>query len=316
MELFEGIDAVPTGFGPSAVTVGKFDGVHRGHRAVLERLIDLARARDLAPVAVTFDRNPLSLLRPESCPDPIVSNAQKAALLSSTGVDATVVLTFDRALMDLPAEDFVRDMLVGRLGAKLVLAGSDFRFGAKGAGDIALLHRLGQELGFEVASLDDVTVDGGRVSSTTIRAHLSDGKVRESTALLGRYHRIRSTVVHGDHIGRELGYPTANLDPAIEGFLPVDGVYAAFAWVDGVRYPAGVSIGNNPTFDGVPDRQVEAHLFDQRLDLYGRVIEIDFVEFIRPMAKFGSLPELVEALDADAVRIRAILADEPADPSS
>jgi riboflavin kinase/FMN adenylyltransferase len=311
VELFEGIEAVPAGFGPTAVTIGKFDGVHRGHRAVLQRLLELARARDLAAVAVTFDRNPLRLLKPEICPDPLVSNAQKAALLAETGVDATVVLTFDRALSELPAEDFVRDMLVGALGAKLVLAGSDFRFGARGAGDIALLQRLGEQLGFEVASLDDVTVDGGRVSSTTIRAHLADGKVRDATALLGRYHRIRSTVVHGDHIGRELGYPTANLDPAIEGFLPVNGVYAVFAWVDGVRYPAAVSIGNNPTFDGVPDRQVEAHLFDQRLDLYGRTIELDFVEFIRPMVKFGSVPELVEALDADAVRIRAILADEP-----
>lgn len=318
MQLFEGIEMVPDGFGPSAVTIGKFDGVHRGHRAVLARLRELAEERGLAPVVVTFDRNPLSLLKPEACPDSLVSNEQKALLLESTGIAATLVLTFDRALSELPADAFVREILVGRLTAKLVLTGSDFRFGARGAGDVELLRRLGQELGFEVATLEDVQIDGGRISSTTVRAHLSAGRLRQATALLGRYHRIRSRVVHGDHLGRKLGYPTANLDAAIEGFLPVDGVYAGYAWVGGSRYPAALSIGNNPTFDGVPARQVEAHLFDERLDLYGQPIELEFVEYIRPMAKFPTVDELVEALDGDAVRIRAILADErgPAEPGT
>lgn len=310
MEVYDGIEAVPAGFGPSAVTIGKFDGVHRGHRAVLDRLCALATERGLDPVVLTFDRHPLSLLKPEACPDAVVSNAQKTDLLAQSPVAATIVLRFDRELASMPAEDFVRDILVGRLATRLVLTGADFRFGARGAGDVALLRRLGDELGFEVVLLDDVTAEDGRISSTMIRDLLADGRVRMATAALGRYHRIRSTVVHGDHIGRELGFPTANLDPAIEGYLPVDGVYAAFAEVRGERYPSAVSIGNNPTFEGVPDRQVEAHLLDQRLDLYGATIELDFVEYIRPMAKFANVDELVVALREDAERIRAILAAE------
>jgi riboflavin kinase/FMN adenylyltransferase len=312
MMLYEGIDAVPAGFGPSAVTVGKFDGVHLGHRGVLAQLSAYAGPLDLDAVVVTFDRNPLSLIAPDRCPPALVSNAQRAELLGTAGVDATVQLVFDRSTSDQRAEDFVRDTLVARLGARLVLAGADFRFGHRGAGDIALLRDLGRELGYEVVLIEDVRLDGTRVSSTAIREHLGAGRVREAAALLGRGHRIRSTVVHGDHIGRELGFPTANLDPAIEGFLPVDGVYAARADIDGALYDAAVSIGNNPTFDGVPARQVEAHLLDQRVDLYGRPIEIEFVDYIRPMVKFASVEDLVEALGADVARIRDILAAHPA----
>jgi riboflavin kinase/FMN adenylyltransferase len=310
MQLFNGLGDVPTGFGPSAVTIGKFDGVHLGHRGVLAQLTSLAADRGLQPVVVTFDRHPMSLLRPEACPAALVSNDQRAALLAETELTATLVLAFTRELSEREPTEFVAQILHDALDARLVLVGADFRFGYRGAGTIDTLRDLGQTHGFEVVLLDDVRVDGERVSSTKIREHLAAGEVREAATLLGRYPRVRSTVVHGDAIGREIGFPTANLDPAMEGYLPADGVYAAWAWIDGTRYGAAVSIGNNPTFDGIPERRTEAHLLDASLDAYGKTIDLDFVEYIRPMVKFDGVPTLVAALTADADRIRAVLASE------
>jgi riboflavin kinase/FMN adenylyltransferase len=310
MQLFNGLGDVPPGFGPSAVTIGKFDGVHLGHRGVLAQLTSLAADRGLQPVVVTFDRHPMSLLRPEACPAALVSNDQRAALLAETELTATLVLAFTRELSEREPTEFVAQILHDALDARLVLVGADFRFGYRGAGTIDTLRDLGQAHGFEVVLLDDVRVDGARVSSTKIREHLAAGEVREAATLLGRYPRVRSTVVHGDAIGREIGFPTANLDPAMEGYLPADGVYAAWAWIDGTRYGAAVSIGNNPTFDGIPERRTEAHLLDASLDAYGKTIDLDFVEYIRPMVKFDGVPTLVAALTADADRIRAVLASE------
>lgn len=316
MEFFEGLDAVPAGYGPSAVTIGKFDGVHTGHRAVLARLSTVAAEHELRSVVVTFDRHPLSLLAPAFCPSPLVSNVQKRELLADVGVDATLMLAFDQALADLEPDDFVRRVLVDALGARIVLAGSDFKFGRKGAGDVALLRELGTAHGFEVVLIDDVRAGEERLiaserraSSTWIREALEAGRVAEAARVLGRPPVVRSVVVEGERRGRELGYPTANLDPErLEGFLPADGVYAAWATVDGERYPAAVSIGNNPTFDGVPQHQAEAHLLDVDLDLYGRTIELAFVDFVRGMEKFDSLDQLVAKIGSDSERARSILA--------
>lgn len=311
MRLFEGLAAVPEGFGPSAVTIGKFDGLHLGHRRMLAQLTALAADRGLASTVVTFDRNPLALLRPETSPQSLVSNAQRTELLAETGIAATLVLTFTREVADLEPAAFVQQILVDALGVKLVLAGKDFRFGHRGSGTLDTLRELGGTFGFEVVQLDDVTVDGSRISSSRIRELLAAGRVREAATLLGRAPSVRSTVVPGDQIGRAIGFPTANLDPAIEGFLPLDGVYAAWAWIDGVRYAAAVSIGNNPTFDGVPDRRTEAHLFDTSLDAYGKAIILELIEYIRPMYRFDGVDALVLALTADVERIRGILAAEP-----
>ncbi|TXK17325.1 bifunctional riboflavin kinase/FAD synthetase [Homoserinibacter sp. GY 40078] len=315
MLFFEGLDAVPAEFGPSAVTIGKFDGLHTGHRAVIGRLRSVAAERGLASVVVTFDRHPLSLLAPAFCPEPLVSNAQKRELLADAGVDATLMLTFDQSLADLDPADFVRRVLVDALGARVILAGGDFRFGRKGAGDVALLTALGAELGFEVVPIDDVRAGEDRpdaaerrASSTWVREALESGRVAEAARVLGRLPQVRSVVIEGERRGRELGYPTANLDPdRLEGFLPADGVYAAWADVDGIRYPAAVSIGNNPTFEGVPQHQAEAHLLDVDIDLYGRTLELAFVDFVRGMRKFDSLDELVAAIDDDALQARRIL---------
>ena len=223
-------------------------------------------AEGLVSTVVTFDRHPLSLFAPEKCPVALVSNRQKVELLADAGVDATLMLRFDRELAAVSAEDFVRGSSSTPSTRRVVFAGSDFRFGAKAAGDVALLRTLGAELGFEVRMIDDVRADGDerRTSSTWVRELLTEGRVREAAAVLGRLPSIRSTVVHGDARGRDLGFPTANLAPELEGFRPADGVYATWAVVDGVRYPAATSIGNNPTFEGVPEHRVEAYLIDQR----------------------------------------------------
>lgn len=309
MQVFESLDAVPANFGPSAVTIGKFDGVHAGHRQVIDRLLEVAADRHLTPTVLTFDRNPLSLLHPEAQPEALLSNAQKLERLARAGVSATLMMPFDRAFSELSPEDFVTHVLVDALHAGAVLVGPDFRFGAKGAGTVPLLIGLGRASGFEVVAIEELRPDGQRrASSTWVRELLSEGRVREAATVLGDLPTIRSVVVHGEQRGREMGYPTANLSPEIEGFIPADGVYAAWLGVDGIRYPAAVSIGNNPTFDGVPDKQVEAHALDQKLDLYDKTVEVAFVDYIRPMHKFDGMDSLVKQMNLDEVRIREILA--------
>jgi riboflavin kinase/FMN adenylyltransferase len=312
MEFYDGLDAIPAGFGPSAVTVGKFDGIHLGHRGVFAQLCDRADAEGLVPTVVTFDRNPLSIIRPDKVPPALVSRAQKAELLADAGIAVTVMLSFTPEFAALSPEQFVRQVLVDALQAKLVLAGADFRFGENGTGNVEALRTFGVTYGFAVEPIDDVCRDDGgvprRTSSTWIRELIEAGRVREAGELLGRPHAIRSRVVPGEQRGRDLGYPTANLDPDIEGMLPADGVYAAWATVDGKRYGAAVSIGNNPTFDGIPQHQVEAHLLDQKIDLYGKTIELAFVDHVRAMQKFASVDALVGQLQADETRIREILA--------
>jgi riboflavin kinase/FMN adenylyltransferase len=312
VELFEGLAAVPAGFGPSAVTIGKFDGVHAGHRAVIAELDSVARERGLVATVVTFDRHPLSLLAPEKCPVALISNAQKAELLEAAGVDATLVLAFDRAFSEQQPENFVTDILVEALHARVVFVGADFRFGVRGSGTVALLEKLGAEHGFEVRLIPEVTAAGERrASSTWIRELLDAGDVVRAGELLQRAPGVRSVVVHGEQRGRELGYPTANLSPDLEGFIPADGVYAAWATVRGERFGAAVSIGNNPTFEGVPQKQVEAHLLDVDLDVYGQAIQLEFVRYIRPMTKFDSMEALASQMRRDEDSIREILGYPP-----
>lgn len=306
MLLFRSPAAVPAGFGPSVVSIGKFDGMHLGHRHIIEQLREIAQAESLTSVAVTFDRHPLALLRPEQCPAPLLSNAQKLELLEASGLDATLMLVFDEARAAQSAASFVQEVLVDALAARVVLVGADFRFGARGVGDVAMLEALGAQHGFRVVSIDDVTSGERRASSTWIRELLDAGRVDEATRLLGRAPSIRAEVVGGFRRGRELGYPTANLAREVEGFIPADGVYAAWMVVDGKRYGSAVSIGNNPTFEGIPDKTVEAHAYDQSFDLYGTTVELEFVEYIRPMNKFENAEALVRQMHVDEQRIRSI----------
>ena len=313
MKVFTSVAEVPDGYGPSAVMIGKFDGVHSGHRAVIGRLREVAADRGLAATVITFDRNPLEVLAPEKCPAALVSNRQKLSLLAETGIDATLMVTFDRTLADLPPEEFVHRILVDRLHAAAVLVGSDFRFGARGAGDVAMLRELGERYGFTVELIDDVRPEHGRrVSSTWIRELLAEGDVAHATQLLGHVPTVAGVVVHGAKRGRELGFPTANLSPESEGLIPADGVYAGWLTDGGTRYPAAISVGNNPTFEGVPQKQVEAYVLDEDLDLYGHTVEISFVERIRGMVAYAGIDPLIAQIGEDVERARAILTAETA----
>ncbi|MEO7349066.1 MAG: bifunctional riboflavin kinase/FAD synthetase [Terrimesophilobacter sp.] len=321
MDTYTSLNDVPHDFGPSAVTIGKFDGVHTGHKRVLDRLISEARADSLTATVLTFDRNPLTVLAPQVCPPELVSNAQRLALLERSGVDATVMLEFTRAFSENSPRDFVEGMLVNTLHAKLVLVGADFKFGRRGAGNVAMLKDMGVEHGYRVELLGDCELkdsrsnESRRVSSTWVRELLAEGDVASASRLLGREPVVSATVVRGAQRGRELGFPTANLAPNAEGLIPADGVYAAWVVVGGERYRAAVSIGNNPTFDCVAAKQVEAHLLGVGndaidIDLYGKTIEVHFVERLRGMVKFDSLAALISEMSDDVARVRALLPDE------
>lgn len=308
MKTLYGIGAVPTDWPASVISIGKFDGVHTGHRAVISELKSLAEHDGLAAVVVTFDRHPLALLSPDDCPIALVSTEQKLDLLAETGIDATLVLEFNESLSSLPPEQFIENILVNSLRARDVLVGRDFRFGAKGAGDVDLLQRLGGQYGFGVRLIDDVKPDNiRRVSSTWIRELLSSGDVRAASRLLGHVPAVRGIVVHGAARGHELGFPTANLSPESEGLIPADGVYAGWLTDTGIRYPAAISVGNNPTFEGVPQKQVEAYVLDREIDLYDHLIEVSFVERIRGMVAFTGIDPLIAQIRDDVERVREIV---------
>jgi len=302
--VFRSPQEVPAGFGPSAVAIGKFDGVHAGHRAVIERLQEAAAAGGSRSVAVTFDRNPLAVLRPDRCPENVVTVDRKLELLGELGLDATLVLTFDEEMAARSAEDFVVDILVGALQVSTVLVGQDFRFGNKGAGTPELLRELGPRHGFTVEVVDDVYLPGSarRVSSSWIRELLMEGDVAAAATVLGRYPDVRGEVVHGLKRGRELGFPTANLSTIVDAFVPADGVYAGWL-VDhdtGIRHPSAISVGTNPTFDDVLVRQVEAHVLGETtLDLYGHDVTVEFVERLRGMVAFEGIDKLMAQMSAD-----------------
>lgn len=312
MQVFRGIEQVPAGFGPSAVTVGKFDGLHTGHRAIIADL--LAAAGGLTPTVVTFDRNPLAVLAPERCPPALVGLDQQLELFEAAGVAATLVLHFDEALAAIEPEDFVRDILVGPLDTRVLLVGDDFRFGRRGRGDVALLRAMSAEAGFTVRRHDRVVNGERRISSTWIRELLDAGAIEEAAQLLGRSPAVRGLVVHGAHRGRELGYPTANLAQESDGLIPADGVYAGrlidHTAAGRIPYSAAISVGSNPTFTGVPPRQVEAYVLDTTLDLYGHTVEVEFTHRIRGQVAYTGIDPLIAQMGLDVQRVRALAAQQ------
>ena len=313
MIVFRDPKSVPADFGPSVVAIGKFDGVHAGHRAVIDRLRRKAAETGERSVAVTFDRNPLAVLRPDRCPENVVTVERKLELLGELELDATLLLTFDEELASRTAEEFVVDILVGALHVSTVLVGQDFRFGRGGAGNPALLRELGPTYGFAVEVVDDVFLEGSdrRVSSTWIRELLVDGDVTMAARVLGRNVDVRGEVVHGLKRGRELGFPTANLSASVDSFVPADGVYAG--WLHdhetGITHPAAISVGTNPTFDDVLQRQVEAHVLGETgLDLYGHDVTVEFVERLRGMVAFEGVEKLMAQMSADVADAERVLA--------
>lgn len=310
MKVVQGLERVPADWPDSAITIGKFDGVHAGHRAVIAELERLAAHDGLRTVVVTFDRHPLALLSPDRCPSALVSTDQKLDLLAETGVDATVVLEFTHELSTLEPEEFVQRVLLTALHARHVLVGRDFRFGRHGAGDVNLLRELGIRWGFAVDLIEDVKPDESRrVSSTWIRELLAQGDVRSASRLLGHLPTMRGIVVHGAARGRELGFPTANLAPEAEGLTPADGVYAGWLTDAGTRYPAAISVGNNPTFEGIMKTQVEAFVLDEDIDLYDHRVDVAFVEHIRGMVAYEGIDPLIAQMRDDVTQVRRILAE-------
>ena len=319
MQRWSSLADVPPGFGPSVVTVGNFDGVHRGHQAVLRRLADDARAGGAAAVAITFDPHPIAVLRPEQAPTPLQGLRRRLDLLERTGLDAVLVMEFTRALATWSPERFVADVLVGALHAWAVVVGRDMRFGHRNSGDVATLRELGAVHGFDVVLVEDLGAadethpSGRRWSSTWVRELLAVGDVAGAAEVLGRPHETTGRVVHGDHRGRELGYPTANLAPDAEGMVPADGVYAGWLTVlaepgpDLEPLPAAISVGTNPTFDGL-ERRVEAHVLDRTdLDLYDRLVRVHFVRRLRPTLRFDGIEPLVEQMKLDVDDSRELL---------
>lgn len=312
------IEDVPTDLGPTVVVMGNFDGVHRGHQALLRRVCELAAERSAAPVAVTFEPHPIAVLRPQDAPDQITDLQTRLDRLAESGVTATLVLEFTHGLAAMTPEEFVEQVFVERLRATAVVCGHDTRFGARNSGDVDTLRELGADHGFEVVVIDDVMADEAhhRFSSTGVRQALRDGDVTEAARMLGRPHTVTGMVVHGFERGRELGFPTANLAEDATGMVPADGVYAGYlvrpnlpAGAADHRMPAAISVGTNPTFDGTK-RTVEAYVIDRTdLDLYDEVVTVEFVRRLRGNIRFEGIDPLIEQMTRDVDQARELCPD-------
>lgn len=302
----------------SVVTIGAFDGLHIGHRSVISRVVEAARA-DVSrrSVLVTFDRHPASLVRPESAPKLLSTHEHKMELLAETGLDAVAVIRFDEAQAGESPEDFVERVLAKCLRAESIIVGADFHFGRGRSGNVALLQRLGEDLGFSVHPLDLVDIGGTTASSTAIRAAVASGDVESAHTMLERPFEVRGIVRRGDARGRTIGFPTANVEVSTEYAQPAEGVYAA--WYvrespDGTRVslPAAVNIGRRPTFyEHAPLALVEAHIIDaEGLDLYEERARLQFVSRLRSERKFDSLEDLKEQLQRDIAAARRVLSGQ------
>lgn len=314
--MYKWIDAasVPQDFGPSVVTIGNFDGVHRGHQFVFDRVISRAQELGGAAVALTFDPHPALVHKPHTAAPILTGLTDKLELMEQAGLDATVVLSYSLEFAKLSPREFARTYLVDLLDAKMVVIGRDVRFGKDNAGDLATLEALGAELGFEVDVVDDYGAPSGgeRWSSSVVRQLVFGGEMGAVTQLLGRNHRMRGTVVHGDARGRELGFPTANMSQDSDGMVPADGVYAGWVSVVGSErslqnMPAAISVGTNPTFDGA-QRRVESYVIDRKgLELYYTEVIVEFVQRLRPTLRFDSMEALIEQMTLDVDQARIIL---------
>ncbi|WP_433036818.1 bifunctional riboflavin kinase/FAD synthetase [Actinomycetospora sp. CA-053990] len=313
MQRWRGLDGVPSGWGRCVVTIGVFDGVHRGHQQLIARAVAHGRELGLPTVLITFDPHPASVLRPGTHPARLTSLARRAELVAELGIDAFWVLPFTPDLARVAPDEFVHELLVDRLHAAMVVVGRNFTYGYRAAGDVTELERLGQRFGFAAEGVDlvadpSVALTGSPVtfSSTYVRACISAGDVRAAAEALGRPHRLEGVVVRGDQRGRELGYPTANVDCGEHAAIPADGVYACWFHHRGRKRAAATSVGTNPTFSG-RERTVEAFVLDTDEDLYGARVAVDFVERIRGMDRFDSIDELIATMDSDVVRTREVL---------
>ena len=311
MQIWRATGDVPADLGRSVVVIGNFDGVHLGHRRVIARAREIADARGLQVVAVTFDPHPMAVLRPDHAPITLTSIGERAALLQDAGADSVLALPFTTEVAAWSPEEFVDRILVDLLHAAAVVVGANFRFGHRAAGDVALLTAAGLDRDF---TTEGIPLDGGPMvwSSTYVRTCLAAGDVAGAAEALGHPYAVRGVVVRGDQRGRDLGFPTANVPTSGMLAAPTDGVYAGWLRrLDGFEdelLPAAISVGTNPTFEGERERRVESYVLDRDdLELYGVEVEVSFVARIRGMLRFDSVAELVATMAQDVARTRAVL---------
>ncbi|MRR06667.1 MAG: bifunctional riboflavin kinase/FAD synthetase [Deltaproteobacteria bacterium] len=307
MHIYRTIEEIPARFAHAVVTVGNFDGVHLGHRAIFKKISQAAAERGGVSVVVTFTPHPLKVLAPERDFRLITTYAQKDLLIAESGIDVLISVPFSREFAALSAEHFVREILVGRIGMECFVIGFDYVFGRNREGNVDLLRRLGGELGFSVDVLEQVGNSETGFSSSMVRELISAGDVSRVVPLLGRYFSVGGEVVHGFHRGKQLGFPTANIEVE-EELLPKPGVYAVKVEGDGWVCDGACNIGNNPTFYGLTET-VEVHLLDFDADLYGSRLRVYFVERIRDEREYPDIFSLLEAIRSDVSSCRNILAN-------
>ncbi|MBI5642591.1 MAG: bifunctional riboflavin kinase/FAD synthetase [Deltaproteobacteria bacterium] len=287
------------------LTLGNFDGLHIGHKRILEKVVGRARLFGCPSVVYTFEPHPLKVVAPEKSPPLLIDTEDKIKLIEETGIDCLIFAKFTRDFAATHPREFVKDILVGALSVKEVWVGQDFSFGRGKAGTVGYLKELGAEFGFKVFAVPAYRKGGGVISSSRIRAHIKEGEVDKAASLLGRRYNIKGKVVRGKDIGKDIGFPTANLEVTSE-LVPADGVYAAYAALDDKRYPAVLNIGKAPTFGG-KDRCVEVHILDFKGDIYGKTLEVSFVKRLRDEIVFKSKEALVARIEKDTKRARRIL---------
>ncbi|MFL3011570.1 MAG: bifunctional riboflavin kinase/FAD synthetase [Acidimicrobiales bacterium] len=298
----------------SAVTIGTYDGVHLGHRKLISELCKIAHSRDLCSVVLTFEPHPASVVRPESAPLLLTGLEQKLEQLEKTGVELVQIIEFDEKRAEESAEEFVKEVLVETLNAKVVAVGEDFHFGKNREGNVKLLEQIGKEENFEIHSLELLGINEtlptseNQISSTAIREALLNGDLEKANMMLGRPYEVRGHVTAGDSRGRELGFPTANIRVPSERLLPLDGVYAGFyESSDGCKYPSAISLGTRPHFYNDGDLLLEVHLIDENLDLYGDFSKITFEKFLRNQKRFENIDSLIKQLEFDVDDARIAL---------
>ncbi|WP_019549180.1 bifunctional riboflavin kinase/FAD synthetase [Streptomyces sulphureus] len=313
MQCWRGLEDIPEGWGRSVVTIGSYDGVHRGHQLILGKAVERARELGVPAVAVTFDPHPSEVVRPGSHPPLLATHERRAALMGELGIDAVLVLPFTPEFSKLSPADFVVKVLVDKLHASSVIEGPNFRFGHRASGTVETLAELGRTYDYDVVVVDLYErgeAGGGQpFSSTLARGLVTEGDVSGAAEVLGRPHRVEGVVVQGASRGRELGFPTANLRTPPHSAIPADGVYAGWLHAQGEEMPAAISVGTNPQFDG-DERTVEAYAIDRvGLDLYGEYVGVDFHAYLRGQLKFDTLDALKQRMAQDVDEARALLAD-------
>lgn len=315
MQRWHGLDAVPGGWGRCVATIGVFDGVHRGHQAIIANAVKVAAELGVPSALLTFVPHPSEVVRPGSHPPVLTTIVRRAELVETLGVDVFCALPFTLEFSRMPPDEFVHQALVERLHAAAVIVGQNFRFGHKAAGDVALLQRLGQSFGFTARGVELLQEGDTTLSATYVRSCVQAGDMITAAQILGRPHRVDGVVERGDERGRDLGYPTANLRTDQYAAVPADGVYAGRVvrldeWGRTVDAPplgfAAISVGTNPTFE-VRQRRVEAYILDFEADLYGASLGFEFVRRLRGMERFDSVPALVDQMRVDVAQTRATM---------